>query len=76
FFTSPEGLETLLADGRFEAVYSEYAGDPRLARAGKSQFSLDLFEMGAAGALRTLERLNETCRWPFHRRYGRYLAKT
>ncbi|MFI5360705.1 MAG: nitrogenase component 1 [Elusimicrobiota bacterium] len=76
YFTSPEELEALLSDSRFEAVYSEYACDPRLGRAGKSQFSLETFEMGAAGGLRTLQRLNETCRWPFHRRYGRYLAKT
>ncbi|MEK7384510.1 MAG: nitrogenase component 1, partial [Elusimicrobiota bacterium] len=33
FFTSPEGLETLLADGRFAAGDSEYAGAPRRARA-------------------------------------------
>ena len=74
YFQTEAELESLLAEGRFEAVYSEYAFDPRLARAGKSQFSLDIFEMGAAGALRTLESLNETCRWPFHRRYGRYLG--
>ncbi|HAZ08198.1 MAG TPA: hypothetical protein DCZ01_06695 [Elusimicrobia bacterium] len=74
FFKTPEHLEALLAGGRFEAVYSEYASDPRLARAGKSQFSLDLFEMGAVGALRTLESLNRICRWPFHRRYARYVG--
>ena len=75
FFRTPEELEKLLREGRFEAVYSEYTYDNRLARAGKAGFSLDCFEMGLAGAVRSLRRLSGICRWPFSRRYARYMGE-
>ena len=75
FFRTPDELDRLLRDGRFEAVYSEYTYDNRLARAGKSQFSLDCFEMGLAGAVRSLRRLGGICRWPFSRRYARFMGE-
>jgi len=75
FFQTPEQLEALLAKGAFAAVYSEYTYDSRLARAGKAQFSLDCFEMGLAGAARSLARLSGICRWPFARRYARYMGE-
>lgn len=71
-FRTPEELERLLRDGSFAAVYSEFASDDRLARAGKARFALSAFEPGLPGALRTLERLLEICRWPFPRRYAAY----
>lgn len=73
-FKTPEELEARLRRGSFEAVYSEYFFDERLTRAGKSQFSLSCFEMGIQGALRAIERLNGICRWPFYRRYSKYLG--
>ncbi|MBI2387149.1 MAG: AAA family ATPase [Elusimicrobia bacterium] len=73
-FRTPEELATLLAEGPFQAVYSEYAYDTRLARAGKAQFSLEGFEMGLGGAVRTLQALNTLCRWPFQRRYAKYMG--
>jgi hypothetical protein len=75
FFQTPEELEKLLREGRFDAVYSEYTYDNRLARAGKAQFSLDCFEMGLAGAVRSLRRLGGICRWPFARRYARFMGE-
>jgi nitrogenase iron protein NifH len=75
FFATAEELGTLLREGAFQAAYSEYASDARLARAGKAQFSLDAFELGLAGGLRALERLNGICRWPFLRRYARYAGE-
>jgi nitrogenase iron protein len=75
FFKTPEELARLLRSGRFDAVYSEYTYDNRLARAGKSQFSLDCFEMGLAGAVRSLTRLGGICRWPFARRYARFMGE-
>jgi len=75
FFKTAEELAALLRDGGFQAVYSEFAYDGRLARAGKAQFALDCFEMGLAGALRGVERLNGICRWPFPRRYAAYLGE-
>ena len=74
FFQTPEELDRLLREGRFDAVYSEYTYDSRLARAGKAQFSLDCFEMGLAGAARSLARLGGICRWPFARRYARFMG--
>lgn len=72
-FKTQEELDRLLKREDFQAVYSEYFFDERLVRAGKAQFCLPFFEMGAAGALRTLERLNGVCRWPFYRKYAKYL---
>ena len=75
FFHTPEELDRLLREGRFDAVYSEYTYDSRLGRAGKAQFSLDCFEMGLAGAVRSLARLGGICRWPFARRYARFMGE-
>jgi nitrogenase iron protein NifH len=75
FFQTPAELAALLGEGRFAAVYSEYTYDSRLAQAGKAQFSLDCFEMGLAGAVRSLARLGGICRWPFARRYARFMGE-
>ncbi|MBI5622572.1 MAG: AAA family ATPase [Elusimicrobia bacterium] len=74
FFQTPEELSKLLKEGSFEAVYSEYAFDPRLASAGKAQFSLEHFEMGLMGGARTQASLNLACAWSFYRKYGRYVG--
>ncbi|MBI4678967.1 MAG: AAA family ATPase [Elusimicrobia bacterium] len=74
FFQTSEELGKLLKEGRFQAVYSEYACDRRLAEAGKAQFSLEPFEMGLAGGVRTMKALNGICGWPFYRRYGKYIG--
>jgi hypothetical protein len=73
-FLDQERLTKLLAEGELGAVLSEYVGDPRLAAAGKAQFSLQEFEKGIAGALRTAERLLTACRMPLFRRYRRFLG--
>jgi hypothetical protein len=73
-FSTPEELASLLSEGSFQAVYSEYAYDSRLARAGKAQFSLEEFEMGLGGAARTVQKLTGLCRWPFQRRYAKYMG--
>ncbi len=67
-------LGRLLRDGEFCAVYSDIFFDWRLTMAGKSQFSLRNFEMGLAGAVRSLESLLAACCLPFYKRYGTYLA--
>lgn len=74
-FHGPEELERLLQGGPVHAVYSDFAFDRRLSRAGKSQFSLAFFEPGLEGALRSVERLLGACRLPFYRDYARYLAE-
>jgi hypothetical protein len=72
-FADRARLAKLLAEGPFEAVYSDHLFDRRLSSAGKAQFSLQEFEKGFAGAVRTGERLLRVCRLPFYRRYARYL---
>jgi len=72
-FADRERLSRLLREGAFDAVYSDHLFDDRLGAAGKAQFSLQEFEPGPTGALRTARRLLATCRLPFFRRYRRYL---
>ncbi len=75
-FDDPVALSERLRQSRCAAVYSEVFFDHRLTSAGKSQFHLGMIEPGLSGALRTLRRLLALCRWPFYRRYARYLGKT
>ncbi|MBI3564475.1 MAG: AAA family ATPase [Elusimicrobia bacterium] len=72
-FKDPAELERRLAEGRYDAVYSEYFFDERLVRAGAAQFSLAPFEPGVRGAVATLERLLAVGRWDFYRRYAEHL---
>lgn len=63
--------------GRFElsAVFSEHFYDRRLTEHGVSSFSLQHFEHGFSGAVRTLRRLVELCEFPFFKRYGTFLKQ-
>ncbi|OGR90670.1 MAG: hypothetical protein A2V88_10470 [Elusimicrobia bacterium RBG_16_66_12] len=72
-FKTPAELERLLREGPYDAVYSEFFFDERLARAGKNQFSLEPFEPGVRGAVESLERLLTVGRWSFYKRYAPYL---
>lgn len=72
-FADRARLAKLLAEGPFQAVYSDHLFDRRLSSAGKAQFSLQEFEKGLGGAVRTGRRLLRICRLPFYRRYARYL---
>ncbi len=62
--------DTPLRDIGASAVYSDFTCDSRLVEAGHTPFSSQLFEMGPQGALRSLERLLDCCRLPFHRRFS------
>ncbi len=73
-FADRARLTHLLESGPFDAVYSDHLFDTRLAAAGKAQFSLQEFEPGLAGAVRTARRLLTICRLPFFRRYRHHLA--
>ncbi|MBI5211209.1 MAG: AAA family ATPase [Elusimicrobia bacterium] len=68
WFSTPSELGKLLREGEFDAVYSEFFFDERLTSAGKAQFSLLDVEMGLEGAVRSLERFVDICRWPFYKR--------
>ncbi|HNS99002.1 MAG TPA: nitrogenase component 1 [Polyangiaceae bacterium] len=73
-FQTPLQLQQRLREGSFRAVYSDRTLDRRLTRAGQSQFSYADFEMGLAGALRSLHRLVRACALPFYHRYASLLA--
>lgn len=73
-FQTEAELDSLIRKTGCHAFYSDCARDRRLTRRGKNQFSLDAFEPGPQGALRTLRRLLDVCRLPFYPRYGGYLA--
>jgi hypothetical protein len=72
-FADQARLAMLLENGAFDAIYSDHLFDRRITSAGKAQFSLQEFEKGLAGAVRTGRRLLQICRLPLYRRYGKYL---
>ncbi|MBM4388108.1 MAG: hypothetical protein FJ088_10250, partial [Deltaproteobacteria bacterium] len=63
-------------DSRSRAFFSHHFFDWRLTQTGKASFSLQHFEKGLGGALRTLERLLIICRSEFYSRYKDYLKRT
>lgn len=73
-FSTEEELGRLIETLPCAAYYSDCFFDTRLTRRGKGQFSLEFFEAGIEGGLRTLERLLGVCRLPFYRSYWKYLA--
>jgi len=65
-----------LRESEAQAGLSYHYFDWRLSEAGKNRFSLQAFEMGLPGAIRTARRLLNVCRTPFYRRYRDYLARS
>ncbi len=74
-FHSFETLRRRLRESSGDAVLSYHYFDWRVSEAGKNRFSLQVFEMGVEGAVRTVERLCGICRTPFYRRYRDYLQR-
>lgn len=74
-FQSFESLRRRLRESPSEAVLSYHTFDWRVTEAGKNRFSLQIFEMGIEGAVRTVDRLSGICRTPFYRRYREYLRR-
>jgi len=75
-FNSMEMLFSRLAEAPSHAVLTYHFFDWRATQGGLNMFSLQQFEPGLAGAVRTLERLVGICRTPYFRRYARYLQRT
>jgi len=75
-FDSFDALREKLRACDCEAVLSNHCYDWRVTEAGKGRFTLQHFEMGVPGALRTLDRLARTCETPFYHKYRKYLART
>jgi len=69
-------LRKRLRASEAEAFLTYHFFDWRLSEAGKGAFSLQHFEMGFAGAIRTLTRLLRVVRTPFYRAYHRFLRRT
>ncbi len=74
-FNSFETLRRRLRESQAHAVLSYHYFDWRVSEAGKNRFSLQVFEMGLDGAVRTVERLVGVCRTPFYRRYREFLRR-
>jgi hypothetical protein len=75
-FDSPDGMARRLAESNADAFFSSHFFDWRVTAAGKNIFSLQHFELGLRGAVRTAERLLGICRTPFYRSHQRYLQRT
>jgi hypothetical protein len=75
-FDSFPFLRQRLRDCPASAFLSYHFYDWRLSEAGKASFSIQHFEMGVPGAVRTLERLLRVCRTGFYPKYGKYLRRT
>jgi len=71
--SSEQELQEILEGSSSSLVYTEVFNDRRVTTSGKTPFSVMDFEMGFAGALRTLERLLGYCRSQFYRRYKKHL---
>lgn len=75
-FNSFDSMRKRLRDSDADAVLSYHTFDWRITEAGKNRFSLQIFEMGLSGAIRSVERLIGICRTPFYRLYSRFLARS
>lgn len=75
-FHTFDRLRLRLRESRADAVLSYHFFDWRVSEAGKNRFSLQVFEMGLPGAIRTVQRITGICRTPFYRRYRDWLART
>ena len=75
-FNSLDMMRERLADSGADAALTAHFFDWRVTSSGMSPFSLQQFEMGPEGALRTARRLLAVCRTPFYRRYARYLGRS
>ncbi|MDF1564788.1 MAG: nitrogenase component 1 [Deltaproteobacteria bacterium] len=74
-FDSYEGMMARLGEMEAGAVFSHHSLDWRITGSGKNLFSLQHLEVGAAGAVRSLQRLLRIARTPYFRRFGRYLQR-
>jgi len=75
-FNTMEMLFSRLEEAPSHALLTYHFFDWRATQAGMNTFSLQQFEPGVAGAVRTLERLVGICRTPYYRRYARHLQRT
>jgi hypothetical protein len=75
-FDSFDAMRRLLRDSPCRAILTNHSYDWRVSEAGKARFSLQHFELGVPGALRTAGRLSDVCETPFFHRYRRYLGRT
>ena len=86
-FSNPErhsikGFDTLermlvkLQEMPAEVVFSHHTFDWRVTSTGKNIVSLQHFEAGPEGAIRTTERILNLCRTPFFRRFAPHLRRT
>jgi nitrogenase molybdenum-iron protein alpha/beta subunit len=70
-FADERSLRVLMDALPCAAIYSDLYCDERVTRAGKTPFSLQFFEPGFEGAIRTAGRLLGACGAGFYRKFAR-----
>ncbi len=75
-FDTFERMQSQLESMEADAVFTHHTYDWRVTQAGKNMFSLQHFELGPEGALRTADRLLNICRTTFFKRFAPYLRRT
>lgn len=73
-FADAGALDAWLSSDALRLVFSDYTYDTRVTSRGKAPFSLQVFEPGLEGAIRTIDRLGALARLGVLSRYGRYLG--
>jgi hypothetical protein len=76
WFTGRRSLADLLKNSGCGAFYTDLHVDDRLVEAGKTPFSLQFFERGLGGAVRTMERLLGASAPNLYNRYSQHAPKT
>ncbi|RME26848.1 MAG: hypothetical protein D6806_05570, partial [Deltaproteobacteria bacterium] len=74
-FKDFDGMLERIRASSAQAFFSAHFFDWRLTSCGKGIFSLQHFEMGFRGAVRTAERLVRLCSTPFYDRLSCYLQR-
>jgi hypothetical protein len=75
WFTDRRSLADLLKNSGCMTIYSDLHVDDRLVEAGKTPFSLQFFERGLGGAMRTVERLLGASAPNIYNRYSQHAPK-
>ncbi len=75
WFTTLDELLTGLRRSEARAVFTNHNFDWRVSQAGKAAFSLQVFEKGLAGGVRTADRILRVCHAPFFARFQRHLER-
>ncbi|RLB59595.1 MAG: hypothetical protein DRI34_01335 [Deltaproteobacteria bacterium] len=75
-FDSMTGMLERIENSRAQAFFSAHFFDWRITGSGKNLFSLQHFEMGLRGVVRTARRLLGICRTPYYQQLHQHLRRS